>query len=117
MALTILDLAVTKCRKIKHLSIDTRHLNGILRSLQPIVFGRLKSIVQSKVSERTEWSQPRKKDEIKLIPEEIPLLFVRWYNVPNFNVEVKLGQLKSGKSWEMLETVLNFAECWRRSVH
>ena len=113
MALTMLDLAVTKCRKIQHLSIDKRHRIGILGSLQPIVFERLKSI---EVDEWTGGTRFREKDVIGLIPEEIPLLFVRSYHDSNFTIEVKFGKLLAKTSWELLDTVLKFTECWRRSV-
>ena len=81
MALTILDLALAKCRKIKHLTIDERHPNGILRSLQPIVFERLKSIEVGKWTSCT-----HVKEFFRLIPDKIPLLFVRSHHNRNVNI-------------------------------
>ena len=111
MALTILDLALKKCRRIKHFTVDESHPRRVLRSLQPVVFEQLKSI------EMGEWSESRKKDVIKLIPEEIPSLFVRSYHDRSFNIKVKFHLLGSETSWEWLDTVLKCSERWGRSVH
>ena len=112
MALTILDLAVKKCQAIKYLTIHEHH--RILRSLQPVVFERLKSI---NVGKRSVLSQPIKKFGIKLIPEEIPSLFVRTYLDHHLNIEVKFEAFDPETSLESLDTVLKCSERWGRSVH
>ena len=104
---------MTKCRKIQHLSIDKRHLIGILRSLQPIVFEQLKSIEIDKWTKRFRF---REKDVVRLIHKESPLLFVSSYHDSNFTIEVKFGEFLFETSWESLDIVLKFTECWRRSV-
>ena len=118
MALTMLNLSLTKSRKIKHLRILEHHPNCILSSLQPMVYERLKSIEVE--PGRTARSQSRKKEVINLIPEEIPSLFVRSYNERNrrnSDIEVRYKILPSETSLELLDTVLKFTEHWRRSVH
>ena len=114
MALTILNLALAKCYKIKHLVIEKDHPNRILRSLQATVFDQVKSI---EMGGGTGLFESIERDVMKLIPAENPLLFVHSYHDRNNNIEVKFNYLSSEKSWKLLDIVLKFTEYWRRSVH
>ena len=110
MGLKFLEKTLAKCFKIEQLCLGYDDPNNrILRSLQPVVFERLKSITVHGVCDTQSPSPPKKSPES-------PLLFLHSYHDLSFNIDVKCRELDFERSWKTLDIVLNVADCLKRSV-
>ena len=100
-ALKILEAALVKCSRIKHIVMDPHHpVNRILRSIHPDLIQGFKSIEMSKFQET-------------LITSPLQFLYVRHDH--SFNLTVKCDIFE--KSADALNTVLKVCEGWNKSVY
>ena len=105
IALKILEGALVKCSRIKHIVIEPHHpIDRILRSIHPVLFRGMKSI---------EIFNSKEEGKI-LIPYESPLQFLCVRKDHSFNLTVKCHF--SMQSVDALNVVLKVCEGWNRSV-